>query len=73
MEVSLMELTITPETTFADLQSIREAGFRLQMNATQVNSLKACTGLIQVPAANTRKSEIKALKTELEELLELLK
>ena len=66
-----MELTITPSTTFADIQAIREAGFRLQMNATKVNSLKACTGLLRVPAANPRKAEIAALRSELLELLEL--
>ena len=73
MEDSLMELTITPSTTFADLQSIREAGFRLQMNATKAQSLQACNGLLRVPAADPRKAEIKALRGELEELLDLLK
>ena len=68
-----MELTITPSTTISDLQSFRDAGFLLQMNATKVSGLTACTGLISAPAVDARKVEISALRSELEALLELLK
>ena len=64
---------ITPSTTISDLQSFRDAGFLLQMNATKVSGLTACTGLISAPAVDARKVEIAALRSELEALLELLK